>query len=147
MAEHTGGSVNYYQVFITCPTTRGSEKYHAECNDIIEALDMNYAEANVFKAMWRIAAARTLGLHKEGNDPVYDAEKAVFFSDRVLVAAKKGAEVDEAVDKKVGFIAISTGMYETTMKCEDCDFTYQNSIDAGDEENNKRSKHLCPYTI
>lgn len=85
--EHTGLSVSYYTTHIDAPTS-GGEPYDAECNDIIEALNMTYAEANVFKAIWRIAASRQ-GKLKKGNNTVYDAEKAVFFSDRVLVTEKK----------------------------------------------------------
>lgn len=92
--EHTGLSVSYYSVLITNPTA-GCDSYNAECNDVIEALNMNYAEANVFKAVWRIAASRQ-GKKKKGNNTVYDAEKAVFFSERMLkqqqeYMASKGA--------------------------------------------------------
>lgn len=79
----TGGSSDYYQVPIHNPTTPGRDKYTAECNDIIEALDMRFAEANVFKAIWRRAAAR-LGNGKPGATSKYDAEKMVFFSEREL---------------------------------------------------------------
>ena len=54
------------------------------CNDIIEVLEMDYAVGNAFKALWRIAAARQ-GKMKRGGSRVYDAEKAVMFSERVLV--------------------------------------------------------------
>ena len=80
----TGLSTDYYKVSINNPTTPLVEPYSAECNDVIEALDMTYAEANVFKAIWRKSAQRTLGLSKEGNTQVYDAEKCVFFSSRIL---------------------------------------------------------------
>src|SRR5690554_810184 len=82
--EHTGKSVSYYKVTVNTPTSEGVPPYIAECNDLIEALDMTYAEANVFKAIWRKCAERTLGLYKEGNSQVYDAEKCVFFSERIL---------------------------------------------------------------
>lgn len=81
--EHTGLSVDYYRVEVANPTT-AEAPYTAECNDIIEALGMNYAEGNVFKANWRRAAERTLGKRKKGNNSRYDAEKMVFFSDRIL---------------------------------------------------------------
>ena len=83
--EYTGGSSNYYKVTVHNPTS-GGEAYEAECNDIIEALGMNFAEGNVFKALWRSCAARTLGKRKRGQDEegVYDAEKMVFFSNRTL---------------------------------------------------------------
>lgn len=83
-AEKSGGSVGYYQARVTSPTS-GADAYTAECNDIIEALGMNYAEGNAFKAIWRSCAARTLGKLKEGGDAVYDAEKVVFFGQRMLV--------------------------------------------------------------
>ena len=85
--EHTGGSVSYYQVKIT-NSTSGADVYTAECNDIIEALDMNFAEGNAFKALWRRAAARTLGKHKAGNNALYDAEKVVFFGQRLVEQEK-----------------------------------------------------------
>lgn len=84
--EYTGGSVSYYKVQITHPTTPGVAPYTAECNDIIEALGMNYAEGNAFKALWRRAAAKTLGTAKKGyTDGLYDAEKVVFFGQRLVV--------------------------------------------------------------
>jgi len=87
--EYTGGSVSYYRVRIDRPTTLAAP-YEAECNDIIEALGMNYAEGNAFKAIWRSCAARTLGKHKKGYDEgLYDAEKVAFFGQR-MVEQRKG---------------------------------------------------------
>lgn len=86
--EYTGGSVSYYRVPITRPTG-GATPYVAECNDIIEALEMNYAEGNAFKAIWRSCAARNLGVSKAGyKDGLYDAEKVVFFGNRMVEQAK-----------------------------------------------------------
>jgi hypothetical protein len=84
--EHTGGSVNYYKVHVGNPTTL-SEAYDAEANDIIESLGLTFAEGNLFKAIWRMAADRN-GKKKKGNNSVYDAEKLVFFAERVLVQEK-----------------------------------------------------------
>jgi hypothetical protein len=82
--EYTGGSVSYYTVAIDHPTTPGRATYKAECNDIIEALGMNYAEGNAFKAIWRKCAARQ-GLGKLGyTDGLYDSEKVVFFGARMV---------------------------------------------------------------
>jgi hypothetical protein len=84
--EYTGGSVSYYTVRVTNPTTPGKPAYEAECNDIIEALGMSYAEGNAFKAIWRRCAARTLGISKAGyQDGKYDAEKVEFFGRRMVV--------------------------------------------------------------
>lgn len=83
--EYTGGSVSYYQLHITNPTTKGRPAYTAECNDIIEGLKMSYAEGNAFKAIWRRCAAQNLGLGKKGyTDGKYDAEKVVFFGERLV---------------------------------------------------------------
>lgn len=83
--EFTGLSVNYYKVPISHPTSL-PKPYVAECNDIIEGLQMNYAEGNILKALWRSCASTVLGLKKRGQDEdgVYDAEKMVFFSKQIL---------------------------------------------------------------
>lgn len=78
--EYTGGSSDYYKVVIKNPTT--FDPYIAECNDVIEALDMNFAEGNIFKALWRKAAARQ-GKRKAGHNEQYDNEKILFFAQRL----------------------------------------------------------------
>jgi len=84
----TGGSADYYKVDVSKPTS-GGEPYTAECNDIIEALGMEYDVANAFKAAWRVAALRQ-GRGKPGQDSaVYDGEKIVFFGNRIIERAKK----------------------------------------------------------
>lgn len=88
--EYTGSSVSYYSVPVDNPTDSNKDPYVAECNDIIEALDMNYAEGNAFKAIWRSCAARKFGAAKKGyDDGLYDAEKVVFFGKRMVEMAKK----------------------------------------------------------
>lgn len=78
----TGGSSDYYKLEIGRPTSGGSP-YVAECNDIIEALGMNYAEGNTLKAVWRHAALRQ-GRGKPGSTLKYEAEKIVFFGERLV---------------------------------------------------------------
>ena len=82
----TGGSSDYYKVRVTKPTS-GAHAYTAECNDIIEALDMNYAEGNVFKAVWRRAALR-MDNGKPGSTSLYEAEKIEFFGTRLVEQSK-----------------------------------------------------------
>ena len=83
--EYTGSSVTYYSVYISNPTS-SITPYIAECNDIIEALKMNFAEVNAFKAIWRKCAAQSLGKSKEGyKDGLYDSQKVVFFGQRMVV--------------------------------------------------------------
>ena len=79
----TGGSSDYYKVRVERPTS-GGDPYMAECNDIIEALRMEYDVANAFKAAWRVAALRR-GRGKPGQDSArYDGEKIVFFGQRIV---------------------------------------------------------------
>jgi hypothetical protein len=90
VAKLTGGSADYYKVRVERPTS-GGEPYTAECNDIIEALQMEYDVANAFKAAWRVAALRQ-GRGKPGQDSaVYDGEKIVFFGQRIVERAKGDA--------------------------------------------------------
>ena len=86
-AEYTGGSVSYYKAPVAAPLS-GCAPYVAECNDIIEALGMTYAEGNAFKALWRRAAARQGNAKRGYTDGLYDAEKVEFFGAR-LVAQEK----------------------------------------------------------
>lgn len=88
--EYTGNHVSYYRVPVADPKSSDLQPYTAECEDIIEALGMSFAEGCAFKALWRKCAARTLGLKKAGyRDGLYDAEKAVYYTKRALVAEKK----------------------------------------------------------
>lgn len=89
--EYTGGSVSYYTVHIDKPTTEGVDPYDAECNDIIEALEMNYAEGNAFKAIWRRCAARKGKAKKGYTDGLYDAQKVVFFGQRLVAQEEANA--------------------------------------------------------
>ena len=97
--EYTGSSVSYYRVKVGNPTSPDLPAYEAECNDIIRALKMNYAEGNAFKAIWRSCAARNLGKKKKGyKDGVYDAEKVVFFGTDMIKDAMEARE--EVYDAK-----------------------------------------------
>ena len=88
MTKISGGSNDYYKTYIEFPTTL-DEPYMAECNDIIESLDMDFAEGNIFKAVWRMAAGRK-GNGKPGNSYLYDAEKIEFFAKRLIEQTKEG---------------------------------------------------------
>lgn len=78
--EHTGGSSSYYDIEVGGSTVR--------CLDIIEALDMSFNEGNIFKAVWRIAAAKQ-GRTKKGNNMFYDSEKICFFGERLMKEHKE----------------------------------------------------------
>lgn len=84
-SEHTGGSSSYYITYIEKPTTLDTP-YQAECNDMIEALEMTPAEAGIFKAVWRTAAKR----QGKGTCNSVDLAKQIIFSGkRMLVKADK----------------------------------------------------------
>lgn len=90
--EGSGLAVDYYLVPITNPHRPEKLKQGiVECGDIIEALGMTFNEGTAFKAIWRKAAERTLGMKKAGNDAKRDAEKMVFYGKRELsvVTGKK----------------------------------------------------------
>lgn len=94
--EYTGKDVSYYLVSIATPKRLGP--YTAECEDIIEALGMTFAEGCAFKAIWRKCAARTLGIAKAGyKGGLYDAEKAQYYGARMVAAesAKQCCGVDK----------------------------------------------------
>lgn len=83
LPKNSGAHATYYCTTIHRPKSGGAA-YMAECQDIIEALGMDFNEGNAFKALWRRAAAR-LGNVKKGNeDPLYDAQKIQFYGTRIL---------------------------------------------------------------
>lgn len=82
MSENSGGDVSYYRVEVTRP--KRTEPYVAECEDIIAHLGMDFFEGEAFKAAWRKAAQRTLGVGKEGNTALRDAQKMAHYGARCL---------------------------------------------------------------
>ena len=89
--ENSGLFNNYYLVKVDFPQREEQQPYQAECEDIIEALELNPDEANIFKELWRTARARQ-GLKKVGHTPLRAAEKYVHYSNRILRRATREAE-------------------------------------------------------
>jgi len=81
--ELTGGKTNYYLVWVSHPQRQEQAPYQAECEDIIEALQLNPDEANIFKEIWRGANAR-LANGKPGHTAKYGAEKIFHYAQRIL---------------------------------------------------------------
>lgn len=79
----SGGRVSYYLVNVTHPQREDQEAYQAECEDIIEALELSFDEANIFKEIWRSANARKHN-GKPGHSPLYGAQKIVHYAGRIL---------------------------------------------------------------
>lgn len=93
--ELKGGKVNYYLVDVTHPQRINQPAYQAECEDIIEALELNPDEANIFKEIWRSANARKNN-GKPGHSPLYGAEKIVHYAERILRRMKRQFPKDQA---------------------------------------------------
>ena len=88
--ELSGGFVNYYLVDVTHPQRDGQIPYRAECEDLIEALEMTPNEANIFKELWRGANARK-GNGKIGHHALYGAQKIAHYAKRHLLSVQRKA--------------------------------------------------------
>jgi len=77
-----GGLTSYYLVQVGYPQREEQGPYQAECEDIIEALELTFDEGNIFKAIWRNANARK-GRAKPGNTAIRDAEKILHYAGRI----------------------------------------------------------------
>lgn len=88
----SGGHVNYYLIEIRLPN---GTCFVVEVEDVIEVLDMEFAEANVFKAAVRMAKLRQ-DLGKPGSTRRYEIEKAVYYSARMVAKAERRARRDGA---------------------------------------------------
>jgi hypothetical protein len=116
--ELSGGDVNYYLLEITEP--KRMKPSIVECEDIIEALQMTFAEGNVLKALWRSCAMRVRGHGKRGADDhgVYDGDKIAYYGDRIRVQRVRqakliGAERDRAAKNKAANALPNTGFMKT----------------------------------
>lgn len=89
--ESSGGMVNYYLSKVEYPQRKDQVPYVAECEDLIDSLQLTPDEANVFKEIWRTANQR-LGSGKEGNTPLRAAQKMVHYSNRILTKAKRSTK-------------------------------------------------------
>jgi len=80
--EITGGDVNYYLINITHP--KRLEPYVVEVEDIIEALNMEFAEGTILKSLIRYCKIKQ-GLGKPGSSKKYEAEKVEYYAKRLVV--------------------------------------------------------------
>ena len=78
--------MNYYLVQVEHPQREDQQPYQAECEDIIEALELTFDEGNIFKEIWRSANARK-GNGKPGNTELRGAEKIFHYAGRILKRA------------------------------------------------------------
>lgn len=85
-----GGFNNYYLVKVDHPQRASQPAYQAECEDIIEALGLDFDEGNIFKELWRSANARK-GNGKAGNTALRAAEKINHYAFRLLKRTQRQA--------------------------------------------------------
>tara|TARA_R110000851_G_scaffold325795_1_gene493961 strand:+ start:220 stop:636 length:417 start_codon:yes stop_codon:yes gene_type:complete len=86
-SESSGGSCSYYEAEVYSPALDQTQT--VECKDVMHALGLTHAEINIFKEVWRSAAARK-GKQKKGHTQVRGAEKIKFFADENLLLVKAG---------------------------------------------------------
>lgn len=81
----TGGNVNYY--LIEVPKPKRLEPYTVEVEDLIETLDMSFAEGTVLKSLIRLCKLKQ-DAGKPGSTYLYEAEKIKYYADRILAKYK-----------------------------------------------------------
>lgn len=117
MSALTGGRVNYYLAQVDHPQREEQPAYQAECEDIIQALQMDFNEACEFKAIWRTASAR-LGNGKSGQKAKYDAEKRIHYAKRSLKHIEN-LELGD-VKREPGKKDLATAIEWTVWRGENC---------------------------
>ena len=88
----TDGDVNYYLIDVQDP--KRLQPYVAEVEDLIEALDMEFAEGTILKSLVRLCKNRQGG-GKIGSTDIYEAEKIVYSAQRTLAKAKRRLKKQE----------------------------------------------------
>ena len=84
--ENSGGSCSYYEKNVYSVALNKVQL--VECKDVMTALELNHDEINMFKEIWRSAAARQ-GKKKEGHTALRGAHKIKFFADENLARVKR----------------------------------------------------------
>lgn len=82
----SGGNNDYWIAEIKDP--KRLEPYKAECEDLIEHFEFNFAEGEAFKALWRKGMAN-LGKGKPGDRPLRNAEKVRHMGERMVVIEQR----------------------------------------------------------
>jgi hypothetical protein len=81
----TGGDVNYYLISVNHP--KRLEPYTAEVEDLIESLNMTFAEGTLLKSLVRLCKLRQ-NSGKIGSSELYEAQKIKYYGDRILAITK-----------------------------------------------------------
>lgn len=93
--ENSGFLCNYYLAPVVAPQRKGQEPYVAECEDVIQSLEMTFDEACEFKSLWRRCRARQ-GFVKAETTPLREASKGLHYSRRVYALELRKANAATA---------------------------------------------------
>lgn len=88
----SGGDNDYWVADVTEP--KRLAPYQAECEDLIELFQFNFAEGNAFKALWRMGIARIKD-GKPGDTPLRNAQKVAYYGQRMEVQQERKARRGE----------------------------------------------------
>jgi len=80
MDKLTGGNVNYYLINVDHP--KRLEPYTAEVEDIIESLNMTFAEGTLLKSLIRLCKLKQ-NAGKIGSSQLYESEKIKYYAERI----------------------------------------------------------------
>jgi hypothetical protein len=123
----TGGDVNYYLISVSKSEIMDVDPYVAEVEDIIEALNMEFAEGTVLKSLVRLCKLNQ-NLGKPGSSKKYEIEKIRYYADRIVSKAEQYRDVscDDIVSDNNTF-------YNDQSKCDSLEIL--------------RPKRLSPYKM
>lgn len=85
----SGGLNSYYLARVEYPQRKEQRPYTAECEDIIDALQLTWEEANILKEIWRTAKGRQ-GQGKSVNTKKRAADKIVHYALRNSIKINRG---------------------------------------------------------
>lgn len=94
-AQSSGGNNDYYVLNVANP--KRLDPYIAECEDLIETMQMTFQEGEAFKAIWRKCMLR-LGFGKPDDSELRNAEKVKHFGQRMLAMCEKDLYGQETHD-------------------------------------------------
>ena len=89
--ENSGFLCEYYLAPVVAPQRKEQAPYVAECEDVIQALELTFDEACEFKSIWRRGRGRQ-GFQKAESTPVRDASKALHYARRVYALELRKAD-------------------------------------------------------
>lgn len=100
--EITGGNVNYYLIDVA----KTANPYVAEVEDIIETLNMNFAEGTVLKSLVRLCKLKQ-NFGKPGSSELYEAQKINYYGERIFVQSQLQSNKTIITEENTNYYLIS----------------------------------------